>query len=81
MSINWNKLKPNKNCYACDITNNYICFECECLFMEKNYPNYSYDSDFGWLPNKIIKQSHYQQASIMQDNSLYKKGYYNDDES
>ena len=54
MSINWNKLKPNKNCYACDITNNYICFECECLFIEKNYPNYSYHSDFGWLPKKTL---------------------------
>lgn len=81
MGIDWSKLKANKNCYTCDVSNNYVCFECECLFIEKNYPNYSYDDDFNWLPNKTIKQSQYQQATIMNDNWLYNKGYYNNNES
>jgi len=47
-SINWNKLTPSKDCKNCDTWSEYICFECEDIFMKKNYPNYFYNDDCEW---------------------------------
>ncbi len=77
MAINWSKLKANKNCYSCNVSNNIACDKCECVFMKKNYRNYSYyDDDFGWLSNKDIKKLMCQQRAIMDYNYYYFKGYY-----
>jgi hypothetical protein len=41
-------MKPNKDCRNCDTLNEYICFECEFIFMEENYPCYFYNDDCQW---------------------------------
>ena len=40
--INWNNLKPKKTCLICNINEDYVCFECEDIFVKENYPNYFY---------------------------------------
>ena len=35
--INWSKLKPSKDCHDCNVFNNYVCFECESIFVNENY--------------------------------------------
>jgi hypothetical protein len=34
-----NDLKPKKTCLICNINEDYVCFECEDIFVKKNYPN------------------------------------------
>jgi hypothetical protein len=29
------KLLPNPECGTCDIDNDYVCFECECIFIDE----------------------------------------------
>ena len=29
------KLLPNLECGTCDIDNDYVCFECECIFIDE----------------------------------------------
>jgi hypothetical protein len=41
--INWNELKPKKDCLICNINEDYVCFECEDIFVKQNYPNYFYN--------------------------------------
>jgi hypothetical protein len=31
--INWNELKPKKDCLICNINEDYVCFECEDIFI------------------------------------------------
>jgi hypothetical protein len=35
--INWNNLKPKKTCLICNINEDYVCFECEDIFVKENY--------------------------------------------
>lgn len=46
--INWSKLKPSKDCYNCNVLNNYVCFECESIFVNENYNNYFYNDNNEW---------------------------------
>jgi len=39
---------PNKECKNCDTWGEYVCFECEDIFMKENYPNYFYNDDCEW---------------------------------
>jgi hypothetical protein len=48
MTIKWNELQPKKECSNCNINNDYVCFECESIFIEEKYPNYFYSDDCEW---------------------------------
>lgn len=50
-------MKPNKDCKNCNTWSEYICFECEDIFMKENYPNYFYNDDCEWeLKNEVVAQ-------------------------
>lgn len=48
MKIKWNKLKPKKDCDNCDVWGDYVCFDCETIFVKENYLNYFYNDDCEW---------------------------------
>jgi hypothetical protein len=52
--INWNNLKPKKTCLICNINEDYVCFECEDIFVKKNYPNCYYNDDCQWELTKEV---------------------------
>ena len=54
MTIKWNELKPKTECSICDIDNDYVCFECESIFIKENYPNYFYNDDCEWELKKEV---------------------------
>lgn len=47
-------MKPNKDCKNCNTWSEYICFECEDIFMKENYPNYFYNDDCEWELKKEV---------------------------
>jgi hypothetical protein len=54
MTIKWNELKPKTECSICDIDNDYVCFECESIFIKEKYPNYFYNDDCEWELKKEV---------------------------
>ena len=32
------KIKPKTECSTCDVDNDYVCFECESIFIKEKYP-------------------------------------------
>jgi hypothetical protein len=42
------KIKPKTECSTCDVDNDYVCFECESIFIRDNYPYYFYNDDCEW---------------------------------
>jgi hypothetical protein len=52
--INWNNLKPKKTCLICNINEDYVCFECEDIFVKENYHNYFYNDDCEWELTKEV---------------------------
>ena len=54
MTIKWNELKPKTECSICDIDNDYVCFECESIFIKEKYPNYFYNDDCEWKLKKEV---------------------------
>jgi len=54
MTIKWNELEPKKECSTCNTDHDYICFECESIFIEENYPCYFYNDDCQWELKKDV---------------------------
>jgi hypothetical protein len=52
----FDNLTPTKDCSNCDVINDYVCFECEDIFMKKNYPNYFYNDDCEWELKPTIEE-------------------------
>jgi hypothetical protein len=55
--IFWNNWKGGNNkmkCLNCDVDNDYVCFECESIFIKENYPNYFYNDDCEWELKKEV---------------------------
>jgi hypothetical protein len=41
-------VKPNKDCYTCEIDENYTCISCEGDQVKEKYPNAFYNDDCQW---------------------------------
>jgi hypothetical protein len=54
----WYDLKPSDNndgfIYGININEDYVCFECEDIFVKENYPNYFYNDDCEWELTKEV---------------------------
>ena len=54
MTIKWNELKSKTECSTCDVDNDYVCFECESIFIKEKYPIYFYNDDCKWELKKEV---------------------------